>query len=884
MFVYKFIAILIFIVAPFLSVTAGEKAGPVLAEPEGTRAFDDLKIYYSDSSKKPDVAKSLNGLQDADAAKRKSAGRYLLALFEQSFADESNGRAPWKKTPFFGGGSVSDARNFRKELGAAFGKDASSAEALDTALWLLDSEMLAENQAAGMSAMRRIKAPRSAEIFKKLLAQPHPNASVTQGVIEEAALRGMKELAPEITALCKHYRQSVREAAYAAAPKLGVDKLPAFKPEDTFTPWLDGQLKNIAAMAWPELPKDAAYMRFTVAGTRAQNFSGWVLKDEKDSWRVLNTFGESVTLQKKDAKSEPRTLAEDAEELIKTRTGGEKDKHDGLSRRGGLTGQFEPGFISTSEALVGAWSYLHGDKKTAALVLFARIEGIADDRWVGTATRDMLGHVYHQQMLNAFSHERDYAQVLEMAKHLSKPVFDGYQYQERAKQLAAQLEKRGDDFKTLALPEPTAWETQKKTLDRAAQIKYLADRLRLLNCIQMGQPGGVNYEDPQSGEPSNRMGGKAARGVINPYVEIDKMKLTTADLPALVPYLADENFMPTFSYWRDFHPSRTLHQVNWAVANLINNAAKRDLAELQKYFSLDADGKKKHIAGILDWCKANAGKTRDQLLMEIIGQSKDWREFENASKEAIQLHLADVQPAMLKRTADFKDRAGDFAELCYHTDDPAAAAAAREWLKLPAPVGKKNVDAGDKQHFWAALILLRFGDKDKLEGLAELKTVLDKDDGSYWYPRAIEPLLATKKEEAMKLACTIFAKPRFDFSWSGKAVAHRLLLEGREECLNFLLEKLDSTKDSGSRSGEWHGKNVQRKNVEGDKIAELLAELRTDNFKYDSMAPDEDRANAREKLKPWLKEQFALIKAGKKSQIKEKAEPIHVGEWHIDTP
>ena len=170
---------------------------------------------------------------------------------------------------------------------------------------------------------------------------------------------------------CTNYRQTVREAAYAAAPKLGVDKLPAFDPEKSFTPWLESQIKNIADMAWPELPKDAVFAHFK-GNKDQQSTSGWVLKDEADSWRLLTTFGETATLKKSDVKIEKRTLAEEAEDPSKHRTDGEK--RDGLSKRGGLTGQFEPKFISAPEALVAAWSYVRSDKKTAALLLLPRIE------------------------------------------------------------------------------------------------------------------------------------------------------------------------------------------------------------------------------------------------------------------------------------------------------------------------------------------------------------------------------------------------------------------------------------------------------------------------------------------------------------------------------
>ena len=84
-----------------------------------------------------------------------------------------------------------------------------------------------------------------------------------------------------------------------------------------------------------------------------------------------------------------------------------------------------------------------------------------------------------------------------------RPLFDGYEYQERAKALAEQLPKRQDDFKTLVLPTPAEWEKLKTTLDRPQQVRYMADRLRLLNCFQWGQPGGVNLRIRRPASPKN---------------------------------------------------------------------------------------------------------------------------------------------------------------------------------------------------------------------------------------------------------------------------------------------------------------------------------------------------------------------------------------------
>jgi hypothetical protein len=170
-----------------------------------------------------------------------------------------------------------------------------------------------------------------------------------------------------------------------------------------------------------------------------------------------------------------------------------------------------------------------------------------------------------------------------------------------------QLERRLGDFKTFKLPAPKEWANLRKRMKRTEQVEYLAKRLRLLNCIQFSQPGGVDYAARQTVEPFAKHKGRGTK-VVNPYTELKAMNLTVAELKGLVSFLADENYMPTFSYWRDFHSRRTLHQVNWAVAHIIDDAVRGKLSDLKTYFALGEAGKKEHIKNILAWCGRNAGK------------------------------------------------------------------------------------------------------------------------------------------------------------------------------------------------------------------------------------------------------------------------------------
>jgi hypothetical protein len=223
--------------------------------------------------------------------------------------------------------------------------------------------------------------------------------------------------------------------------------------------------------------------------------------------------------------------------------------------------------------------------------------------------------------------------------------------------------------------------------------------------------------------------------------------------------------------------------------------------------------------------------------------------------------------------ADFP-RHQDIVEICYALNAPEAAADARTWIK----------SADNSTKFWAGLILLRHGDKDRAEGLDVLDRVLADKDGTDLHRQAIEPLLAVGTEPALKLALGILPKLQFENSSSETGpILHRLFLAGRQECLDYLVEKLASEKSHGSYGGEWGGVEVERERVIGDWAAEVVMDWRSDDMRFENLAPDEMRRTLRKQAVVWLKEQFALIQAGKPTELKA-PEPLYFGRWHIDAP
>ncbi len=873
---------------------------PVIEGPEGKRAFDDLAVYYRGNNRMPPIDNKIWELQSTKAATRAAVGKYLLALLAQSLADETNGRGNWQRSIAWGGGADSDARSFRSFLAKKLAGQTTAAEALDAAEWLLDRDDVAENQTHGVTLLCRINSPQVENVFRRLLAKPHPNQSVIVAVLEQVAERKLKGLAPQVRRLAVHYRTAVRAAASKTAAVLEIGDLPEYRPEEAFSPWLDNRLKDFIKMVEGDVPEGAKWCIFTVtyppyregAKPGVWTGEGWLLSEDDNQIQVLTRFGGRLTLKKEQTKVEPSTLAEAAGSMLEIR---EKDRDEksnknaaALSRQGTFTAQFEPHYISLPEALVAAWLYQRGEKKLTAELLFPRIEATEDDRWIGRSVRNLIGTVYHKQMLVTFSNDRDYARAIQLAKHLSQPVFDDFPYQERAKRLAEQLAKRSDDFKERRLPTPDQWTELKKTLDRGKQIEYLAERLRLLNCFQWGQPGGVNYSDPQTAEPGINLASElkyqrflhlndpqAAKPqqVINPYVELHEMNIQVAELPVLVPFLADENYMPTYSFWRDFHPARTLHQVNWAVADIVDDAAKCDLAQLQEFDRLDEQGRRKHLDAILEWCRCNADKTEKQLLLQSLAEEKDWYPFKRAANEAAEKGLTEALPILVRRFRDFDRCQDDISEFCYRLDCADAVAPARKWL------------TSDNKYvrFWSALILLQHGDRARLEGLADLEALLAEDDRFYRYKCAIGPLTATKNERAMVLACGILKKEHFTPTFSGM-ILQQLFLAGREECLEYLLTKLNSEKEAGEARGKYAGKEIRRPQVEGDRVAYVVSSWQSGEANYYILAPDDQRRAERKRLKGWLMEQFTQIKAGKEPDMKKISEKISPERCFFDAP
>jgi hypothetical protein len=385
--------------------------------------------------------------------------------------------------------------------------------------------------------------------------------------------------------------------------------------------------------------------------------------------------------------------------------------------------------------------------------------------------------------------------------------------------------------------------------------------------------------------------------LINPYAELKEMSLTPADIETLLPFATDNTFMPTFGYWRNFHPDRTLHRVSWPVEDLINGAAQQTLVDIKGLDALDDDGKKQALDKIKAWCAAHAGKSAVDLLEETIRTTKDQGDFLKAAGKALRLQQPQLITVAVSRAGDFPKATSDIAQLCVLSGQPGFADQARQWLKATPAVKEPELGQGTMDEFghaqdvseirfWSALILVRDGDRAKDEGLDILRGYLDKDDGTFYYPRAVPTLLATKDEKLAVLACGVLKKPGILNSPRDEAdQIRRLFLAGRPECRDLLLAELKDMTPGSQQETSWgpDGKTTSTYPPASQYIPMLIAQWRKDDYRYDDSTFASGQKKLRGELAGWIKTQVALIQQGKTPDMKTDVS-ANFSRWQIDAP
>jgi hypothetical protein len=338
------------------------------------------------------------------------------------------------------------------------------------------------------------------------------------------------------------------------------------------------------------------------------------------------------------------------------------------------------------------------------------------------------------------------------------------------------------------------------------------------------------------------------------------MGLTPADLPSLAPALADVRFLPTFGFWRDFHPARDLYRVCAAAAELINETAQRELIDPDSIPDLTPDQRDEMVRAVSEWGRARAGMSPQDLRIEVLKTTRSGYEFRTAAEEGLDDGDPRVPPAMLARIDEFPHELVWLLRICARAKTDAFVALARKRVDVPADTAEGGWDRAARI-FYSGLILLRHGEP---KGLDALRGVVAKDTDGTWMREAFGELLATKDSVARALLCGGARTPKVLLDDHNSALLRRLFREGCEGIADSLLARLDSDQPAGKiySANDRTGEMVERDLVQGDTVADYLADWRPGGQPYDKLAPDEQRARRRREIRLWLVEQAHRVRAG----------------------
>lgn len=627
-----------------------------MAQPaEDPVVVKELQAYY-EKGKAPPWAAAIKNLVADKPDQRTTAAKYLVALLEQAQIDELSGKAPWRATPFWGSSGENPARNLRQNIADELAKAPASPATLTVLRWYFDHEQVTRLQEVVLPALDKVDGKEAGEFCVRLLQPAHENSVVVLAALQQVGKRKSELPDAVLKELCDQYRPSVRIAARKLNKERGGGEPGPFDPAKAVQrPALAALMTTIGSLLDQPAPPDAEFVKVTTKWTAGKDSEtstalGWLVKNDGDSWVVLTPFGHRETFHKEKSiktrrggesvvKSswEKYPIADEVKRVVALRQKGDPDF--ALSERGGLTGQFQGRGAGVYEVILAHWLYTAKQFDLSAQVFLPALDSLYMDRHLVDMVRHRVGEAAGYRMLVAFAGDRDIAETQRLANALVQR-YPGTRFHEYGVKLAKEMPKRQGDFKKLKLPTPEEWAALKKRLNRAEQIAYLAERMRLLNCFQMGQPGGYSIREAQYAEPCG-LSRNAAWGlgngqtkVINPYVELvggqegffeddDKkpfkgLDLTVADIPHLAPFLREDWHILCVSFWRDFSPDRHLDTTRPLFGSIIDGLAKRNLCQTDAMAKMTDAEKDKHIEAIIRWGKANANKSEPDLLWEAL--------------------------------------------------------------------------------------------------------------------------------------------------------------------------------------------------------------------------------------------------------------------------
>jgi hypothetical protein len=767
-----------------------------------------LQAYYQKGTPPP-WGDAIKELAAANADKRDAAAKYLVSLLDQAQADELSGKAPWRATPYWGSSGENPARNLRQQIAGDLAKSQPSSATLLVIRWYLDHEKVVRFQETAIAAIDKSQGKEVDEFCLRLVQPAHENSVVVLAALKHIG-KGKSDI-PEavLKGLCDHYRPSIRAAARNLNKDRGNADPGAFDPVAAMKrPALSALMTNIGALLDQPAPPDAPFVKMITTWTAGKESDtsttlGWLVKNEGDSWTVLTPFGHRETFHKEKktkgrreieviVKSswEKASVAEEVKRVVELRKKGDPDF--ALSERGGLTGQFQGRGAGVYEVTLAHWLYTAKQLDLSAQLLLPALDSLYMDSHLVDMMRHRVGETAGYRMLVAFAGDRDFAETQRLADALVQR-YPGTRFHDYAVQLSKEMPKRQDDFNKLKLPTPEEWAALKKKLNRVEQITFLAERVRLLNCFQMGQPGGYSIREGQFAEPcglSQNAAWGLGRGetkVINPYVELvggserygwedekkpaKGMQLTVADIPHLAPFLRDDWHMLCVSFWRDFSADRHLDTTRPLFGEIINDLSKRDLSRVRDMSSMSEADINKHIKKMILWSQENAKKTEDELAWEgLEDEVKAGQRFYWLRNYRVFLQRKDKRlvPLLLKYVNELDPKGHKEEPRTGAWDEQATASILADCLALDPPAFKVAVKRLADHHLTPVRLLvgrILHASGEKEEARNVFAPILEKGDPFHMQrqdlPAVFKALLSDGSEPSTAVARLLFKNKRY---------------------------------------------------------------------------------------------------------------------------
>lgn len=834
----------------------------------------------------PDLESCFASLRSDSPKLRRYAGAMLHAMLVTSREDARRGHTPeregmrlWSGPQEFDGELCWNvARGLAETTWPGDG-----AEAEPASIWLFRNSPRGDDRTNAMRALTRVRTPGANEIVREVVRGPHPNFAVLALGMSTAGDRGMSDLADAIAALRAHYRDDVRRAAASSARVLGRTDDVAEPVADVVPPTLVRWLELAARLVVEPVPPHAAWITATIPADEEQGrnepyqIAGWLLdRRAGHEPELLLPFGRRVELRA-GITTVPASLVTFAKDLLALRARYDESDMDeqrkiesGLGIQRFMRSSGEEWHGSAAEILVAAWLRERGEEALAAEIVLPLLAGADDEaEFFGGLLSDIASRL-DEAMLEAFVVERDYARALEFARRLTHPECSFWHHQDRAIALAEQLPRRGDDFGARSLPTPEEWTRLQTKLSRREQIVFLLERLRLLNCMQWSNPGGVDYGDDQYREPLaardfERL--EASTEVINPFLTLLAMDPVPEELESLIPLLTSNDYILAFDIER-FLPQRpqSLHRVQWVAGMLFNAAAREELADPRLLRGSEAD-RDAHLVELRGWCERMRGIGTADRLAQRLAAATDHTNWRAAFWQLREVDAVRADLGALEYARQHEERRCDVARLLVLLDSHDHADVARTW----------ETEDGEELRLWARLALVRAGVEDSERVGAVLRALEETRDFEVVHA-AVEALIACRDPRARAFLVGRLREKDAAVFVPSLAFAQRLMRAGFVEGFDSLASVIDDPAASPLRVNVASDGPLDRETVAwqlrqwcGPRSAQMGLGSEDPSVRHDA-------------LRRWLVAEWDAIQAGRASSMQVEGLAVPWGVWLLPGP